>query len=115
MGLPRLFTEPAPRSREAGEVLALCLRPPSGHSRCRLSLLVERYESLDVPPSLPAKPPRRSPRPRPPPTAPSRASDGAVPDASRLPCRTMGLSATLVGGAGSLSESSSLSLPGVDG
>ena len=66
--------------------------------------------TLDLPPSLPEKPPRRSPRPRAPVLAP-RASDGAVPDASRLPVRGRGLSATLGGGGGSLSESWSLSLP----
>ena len=75
---------------------------------CHRFYMVRRI--LDLPPSLPLKPPRRSPRPRPPAPAP-RASEGAVPDASRLPLRARGLSTILGGGAGSLSESWSLSLP----
>lgn len=71
---------------------------------------MQRYR--DIPSSLPVKPPRRPPRPpRSPLGPPPRASDGAVPDASRFPLRGTGLSATFVGGAGSLSESWSLSFP----
>ena len=73
----------------------------------------------DLPPSLPENPPRPRARParppRSPPAAPPRASLGAVAGASRLPCRASGLSATFGGGAGSLSESWSLSLPVVEG
>ena len=76
-------------------------------------------ESIDLPPSLPENPPRPRARParppRSPPAAPPRASLGAVAGASRLPCRAIGLSATFGGGAGSLSESWSLSLPEVEG
>lgn len=85
------------------------LRKDHSHRRSRL------YKEYDLPPSLPENPPRPRPRPaRPPrslPAAPPRASLGAVAGASRLPCRAIGLSATFGGGAGSLSESWSLSLP----
>ena len=84
-------------------------------SPCSPSLEKER----DLPPSLPEKPPRPRARParplRSPPAAPPRGSLGAVAGASRLPCRATGLSATFGGGAGSLSESWSLSLPVIEG
>ena len=76
--------------------------------------LVKKGENVivkeDIPCSFPWKPPRRPPRP-PRWSSPRRASVGAVPEASRLPLLWTGLSAILVGGAGSLSESWSLSLP----
>ena len=85
------------------------LRKDHSHRSSRL------YKEYDLPPSLPENPPRPRPRPaRPPrslPAAPPRASLGAVAGVSRLPCRAIGLSATFGAGAGSLSESWSLSLP----
>ena len=92
--------------RLSAQTEASRIKQADGYCHCFYS--VRRI--LDLPPSLPANPPRRSPRPRPPVLAP-RASDGAVPDASRLPVRARGLSTTLAGGGGSLSESWSLSLP----
>jgi hypothetical protein len=73
-----------------------------------------RLCSSDVPRSLPVKLPRRPPRP--PRSAPAggaaaRAAPGATSGALRLEERPNGLSATLVGGSGSLSESSSWSFP----
>lgn len=89
-------------------------RPIEVHSPCRSDLC----GGHNLPPSLPEKPPRPRLRParppRSPPAAPPRASLGAEAGASRLPCRATGLSATFVGGSGSLSESWSLSLPVVE-
>ncbi len=64
------------------------------------------------PSSLPENPPRRPPRPpRSPPIAPPRDSLGGASGTLRLLVLAIGLSTTFVGGSGSLSESSSWSLP----
>ena len=68
-------------------------------------------KDIYVPSSFPEYPPRRPPLPPCSPSAPPRDPLGATSGAFRLPERASGFSATLGAGSGSLSESSSGSLP----